>query len=418
MRGVKRILGRSLWRDRKGNALVILTASLPLLIGAAGLAVDTAKWTYWKRQLQREADSAALAGAFARAQSKDAIAAATTDLARTNVITLSTPASITNAPTTGAFAGNADAVRVILSTAQRLPFSGSFMSAAPTITASATAMVVTTTPYCGLALSGGTATGITMTGNATLNLGCGIASNSTSKTAAVIAGGSSSISASPVAAVGALPTSGNYASGTQLLAYSLPQPDPFASLPTPAPSGCQGQVKVKSTDNTTLPAGCYKGMDIKGTLSLEAGIYYIDGDSFSVGSTATVTGTGVTIILTSSNAATQPQSIATLDVNGGATIQLSAPTSGTYHGVLFYQDRRALDTSVNKLNGNATSTLQGAIYFPSQELDFSGTTGMTTTCIQLVALRLTFIGNTTVSNSCPAGSGASAFNGIQVRLVE
>jgi hypothetical protein len=177
-------------------------------------------------------------------------------------------------------------------------------------------------------------------------------------------------------------------------------------------------VTVAPGSTQTLSPGCYKGINIKGTATLSPGTYYIDGSSFSVGSQANLSGSGVTIVLTSSTAASDASSIATLNMNGGATVQLTASTSGTYTGILFYQDRRALDSGANTINGNAGSKFQGAFYFPSQELDFSGTSGMTTDCLQLVALRLTFTGNTSVSNQCPVGSGSSAFIGAQVRLVE
>ncbi|HEU5482223.1 MAG TPA: pilus assembly protein TadG-related protein, partial [Sphingomicrobium sp.] len=48
---------KRLWRDRRGNALVIAGAALPFVIGAAGLATDTIQWAMWKRELQRAADS-------------------------------------------------------------------------------------------------------------------------------------------------------------------------------------------------------------------------------------------------------------------------------------------------------------------------------------------------------------------------
>jgi len=225
--------------------VAIAAVCLPLLVGAAGLAVDTTQWTYWRRQLQREADSAALAGAFAKAQSKDPVVAANSDLSRTNTILLSGPADIHSAPTAGAFIGNGQAVRVSLTTSQRLPFSGSFMLTTPAISASATAAVVSNGDYCALALSPTTASaGIKMQGSASLNFGCGLATNSQAANA-VTAGGSSSITATPVSAVGGLTASSNYIGGTQLLPYSLPQPDPFANLPTPSPSGCQGQVSVR-----------------------------------------------------------------------------------------------------------------------------------------------------------------------------
>lgn len=413
----KRLSVVKLAREDSGNVLAVTAACLPLLIGAAGLAVDTAQWSYWKRQLQREADSAALAGAFAIAQGKDGVAAAQSDLSRTNSITLSGPADISSAPNAGAYAGNSQAVRVVIATAQRLPFSGYFMSSPPSFAAHATAAVVTNGTYCAIALGSTTSTGITMQGNASLSFGCGLATNSRAANA-VVAGGSSSITATPVSAVGGLSASNNYSGSTQLLPYSLPQPDPYANLGNPSPSGCQNQVTIGPGSTQTLSPGCYKGINIKGTATLSPGTYYIDGSSFSVGSQANLTGSGVTIILTSSTAATDATSIATLSMNGGATVQLTASTSGSYAGILFYQDRRAQDSGSNTINGNAGSKFQGAFYFPSQELDFSGTSGMTTDCLQLVALRLTFTGNTSVSNNCPAGSGSSAFTGAQVRLVE
>jgi hypothetical protein len=41
-----------------------------LLVGLAGLGTDTIQWTLMKQQLQRSADSAALNGAYAKAQAK------------------------------------------------------------------------------------------------------------------------------------------------------------------------------------------------------------------------------------------------------------------------------------------------------------------------------------------------------------
>ena len=59
---------KKLWRDRRGNALVVAAASMPLVLGSAGLASDTIQWTLWKRQLQRAADSGAIAGVYAIAE--------------------------------------------------------------------------------------------------------------------------------------------------------------------------------------------------------------------------------------------------------------------------------------------------------------------------------------------------------------
>ena len=75
---------KKLWRDKRGNALMIAGAALPLMIGSVGLGTDTIQWALWKRQLQRAADSAAFAGAYARFQDKSSSTAVTQDLANNN----------------------------------------------------------------------------------------------------------------------------------------------------------------------------------------------------------------------------------------------------------------------------------------------------------------------------------------------
>ncbi len=407
---------RHLAADRRGGLAMITALSMPVLIGSVGMAADTIQWTYMKRAMQRQADSGALAGAFAVSQQRPVNATVTADLARNNNVAMTVTPVIENAPTAGLFAGNMRAVRVLLSTEVRLPFSGYMMGRAITIPVEATAQIVSVGQYCVLALETTDTPGITMGGNTTLDLKCGMMSNAPSATS-VTAGGSSSVNASPIAAVGGVPTSSNYAIGTQLVPYSVPQFDPLASLPDPGITNSSNNGNVNSNQSKTLSPGNYSGMNLKGNVTLLPGVYYVDGGQFSAGAQAVINGTGVTIILTSKTAATNPSSIATSDMNGGATINLTAPTSGTYAGVLFYQDRRALDSGVNKINGNSASKYQGAIYFPKQAMQFNGTSGMDIKCIQLIGRRLDFTGNSTITNVCPANSGTGSFSGTRVKLV-
>jgi hypothetical protein len=72
----------------------------------------------------------------------------------------------------------------------------------------------------------------------------------------------------------------------------------------------------------------------------------------------------------------------------------------------------------SRLNGNSSSVYQGAFYFPNQQVTFNGTTGMQTNCMQLVARVVVYSGNMDINNTCPANSGAHAFDGKKVRLVE
>ncbi|WP_243450748.1 pilus assembly protein TadG-related protein [Sandarakinorhabdus glacialis] len=401
---------------------MITAISMPVIIGGAGLAADTIQWSYTKRAMQRQADSGALAGAFALSQSQQNTVAATVtaDLSRNNNVAMTIAPVIQTPPTAGAFSGDTRAVRVALATDLRLPFVAFLMQRAIRIPAEATAKVVSQGEYCVLSLENTNVTGINMGGNTNVDLGCGMMSNSPSAVS-VTAGGSSRINATPVAAVGGVPAApSNYAAGTQLIPYSVPQFDPLANLPSPNLAGVANRNggNVGPNQHSILDPGVYRGgMDLKGQVELRPGIYYIDGGSFSAGSQATVSGTGVVIILTHHSAESSPGLIAHVSINGGATINLTAPTSGTYAGVVFYQDRRALDQGDNKINGNSASRYQGTFYFPGQHVEFTGTSGQDVRCVQIVTRRVTFIGNSHITNVCPPGSGAGSFSGTRVKLV-
>lgn len=412
---------RALLADCRGNVLVLSALAMPLMIGAAGLAMDTIQLTLIQRQLQRQADSAALAGALAKAQGAAVSSAATSSITRDSMFVLSKTPVIENAPTAGAYAGNTGAVRVVIESTQTQVFADMFRSQPATLRVEATAASMTNGNYCVVSLEKTAAVGITMQGNAGVDMGCGLATNSKGSPA-VTTGGSSTVKVSHVAAVGGLKSSVNYSAGTVLLPYAVPQKDPYAALPAPTvPAGCNAQLNVQpnSVVNVSNPSGtaCYRGMNIKGTVTFAPGVYVIDGGSVTFGSQAVVNGAGVSFVLTSATAASNAGSVATLDMNGGAKVNLSATSSGTYAGVLFYQDRRAAAGTTNSVNGNALSKFQGGFYFASQDLSFSGDSGMTTDCVQLVSRRVTFIGNTRIVNVCPVDSGAGSFIGTRVFLV-
>ena len=408
----------------RGNALVVCAATLPLLIGSAAIGVDTVQVSVSKRQLQRAADSAALAGVYAKAQTHTVATAVNHDLTQNNDIPLSGAPVIENAPTAGSYAGNIRAVRVILTAQRTLPFVSFFTGAPMTVRAEATAAQVYQGQYCMVSLETENVTGISFGGNTTVDLGCGVVSNSRS-TQAVVAGGSSSITASPIAAVGGVPASGSYASGTELMPYTISQADPYSGLPQPTvPANCQNQ-SYNVQPNDSSPAApvassagvyCYRGMDIKGTVTLPAGTYIIDRGGLSFGAQSNVTCSGCVFILTSATAGSQPSSISDVSINGGAIMNLTAPSSGPYAGVLMYMDRRA-PYGTSTINGNSSSIWRGGFYFPTRELRFNGTAGMQTECIQMVARRLDLRGNSSISNTCPTDSGTKAFDALIVRLV-
>src|SRR3546814_12899433 len=93
------------------------------------------------------------------------------------LVALTQTPTIENAPTSGPFAGNAQAVRVVLQTSAELPFSKVLGVKAPVIYGEATAAVVGSGDYCVVSLEKTSTVGITLQGNATVNLGCGLVTN-------------------------------------------------------------------------------------------------------------------------------------------------------------------------------------------------------------------------------------------------
>lgn len=426
---------KKLWRDRRGNALVIAGAALPLIVGSAGLASDTIQWALWKRQLQRVADSAAEAGVYAK------VAGVTLDNC-SNVSTASysapigydvkknnhlpqTPTCVAkNPPLVGGFTTDANAVRVSVSMQRALSFSGMFMTTAPTITATATATIVPSGKYCVISKEPGNSTGIDATGSTVVDLGCGMITNSTSMSAAV-ATGNADVTATPIAAVGGIPSSDNWGTGTVLQPFTIAQADPFENVPLPAPSGCTGFPSNQPSDTITVdnPTGtkCFSGdVNIKGNVTLASGVYILDGGSMSMTNTgAKLTCHECTFILMNSSGG----SVGTVDLEGG-TMDITATdsgctlgTAGCYNGMLFYQSRTAASDNTIKINGNNGSTISGALYFPNADITFNGDAGMSANCMQIVVKDVKFTGNSAISNDCDDHTYGS-FTGKKVRLVE
>ena len=195
---------RNLWNDKRGNALILAAAALPLLLGSAGRATDTIQWALWKRQLQRAADSAAIAGVYDRvAHAGDHGNTATAiahdlDLNQHTMIDLMSGYPHLSYP---ADVGSQKyQVRVELKVQRALSFSSMFMAAAPEITAIAQAATVGSSgEFCVLSLQNNSKTGIQTTGNNSITMDCGMMTNSTATNAAA-GQGSASVTATTLAA--------------------------------------------------------------------------------------------------------------------------------------------------------------------------------------------------------------------------
>jgi hypothetical protein len=308
-------------------------------------------------------------------------------------------------------------VRVVLKAKRSVPFTSFFTGSSMDIEASATAAAVPNGNYCVVSLENTAATGITFSGNALVNLGCGVATNSTGSSAISFNGGPR-VTASPVAARGGVPAASNFLGNTTVIPNAPAQADPFAHIPNPDISTMN--CVDADTNGSTLAPGCYNGLDFKkGPITLSPGTYYVNGGELNFGSQADVTGDGVTFVLTSKNAVSNPGSIASLKMNGGADVRLTAPAAGSgqpYPGLIIFQDRRAPDDSPH-INGGSNARFDGAIYLPSQDVTFNGNSGLEVVCLRLVTRRVRFSGTTDLVNNCPANHPSRGFSGLTVRLV-
>jgi Flp pilus assembly protein TadG len=402
--------------NERGNVLILTAAAAPLLLGSAGLAVDTIQWTLWKRQLQRAADSAAIAAVYDyhTAGSESAARTAVTNDLVENKNTWVTLQS--GFPQVAFPADNGQArrqVRVTLAVQQALPFSSIFMPTAPVISAQATAALVPGGgPACFQALENTAVTGITHNGNnAVIAPECVSYSNSTAANSAS-AGGSSNVELRAIATVGGVQQSRNWRV-QQYLPYSPALPDRYASLdPTSGEmSGCSSA--ELTDDTTTIPSGvnCFSSLKVGSNKTLDltgkiSGPIFINGGDVDLKGTFTCD--GCTIILTNSDSS-PTATIGTLSSNASANNNINAPTTGKYAGIAIFQDRRASLQTI-RINGGSGSVINGAVYMPSALIRINGNGSSDALCASFIGRRLEFIGTSAIRIGDPNSTACAAFN--------
>jgi Flp pilus assembly protein TadG len=417
-------------RDRKGAIAVMTALTVTSLLGFAGLGTDATLWFVAKRNLQGAADAAAYSAstAFAAGANSTAYGNAAKAVAAQYGFTNGTngvSVTVNSPPASGSYTTSSSAIEVVISQPQPLFFSSLFLNTQPTASSRAVALEGTSSDGCVMALDKGDVTdglGDSGTGKLTLN-GCTIYVNSSSASALQMSG-SASIKALAAYIVGNYSMSGtaSFTTTNGITTGATAAPNPYAGVKVPTFSGCNSTGVSVSGGTKNLTASTYGGtMVICGnlttsglaTLNLGPGTYILDSGSFSVSGTSTVTGTGVTIILTSSKS-----TYGTATISGGTTVTLTAPTSGALSGLALFQDPKA-SGGTNSLSGASGQNITGAIYFPDEAVSYSGgsTTGTAAKCTQLIGLTLTFSGTTTFNSTC-SGVGIAGVGGGATKLVE
>jgi Flp pilus assembly protein TadG len=423
MRGAVPTL-RDLLHDRSGASALMVGLSLTGLLGLAGLGVDLGMAYHLRREAQHAADSAAFsAAAAAMSTTADAVAEARAVAARYGLahgaggvlVTVNAP------PASGPHLADTRAVEVIVQRPAVRFLSSLFGNDAGLIRARAVGRAGTVGDACVIALNSTASASALETGKADIKLsGCSLFANSSSPTALELKGGAT-LTADSVGLVGGYSASNNASLNTVngVRTGQKPLEDPYADVDVPPYqhrpcTTVGGSGEYGSFDGS--PTRYCGGLTINSgdVVRLRPGIHVIDGGQLLVNGGATLTGDGVTLVLTSSSGA----SYATLNIRGGASVAIKAPSSGAMAGLAIYQDRRASESGKNLLNGGSAQTFTGALYFPRQLVDFTGGSSTTTAgCTQLLASQVAFQGNSTFRLDC-AGTGVRMAGGVATSLVE
>jgi Flp pilus assembly protein TadG len=404
------------WReDARGNILTTFALTAPMLLGAAGLGVDMGRWELAHKGLQRAADSAAISAAVAyQANTTTDLTQQAAAVAASYNLTTEGGASITvnRPPLTGAYRTNSNAVEVIVAQPQGRLFSRLFGQGS--VSEHGRAVAVGSSKACVLALDPTASGGVSVQGAVGVQApNCALYADSNSSNA-VNDGGGATIEALQVGAVGDVSGQSNITATNGIVQNGGVIADPYADVAMPSYSGCDSNNYSTKRTVTIYPGVYCNGFTLNAgaNVTMAPGVYFMDRGSFTINGQATLTGTGVTIVFTSSTGS----NYATAKVAGGANVNLTAPTSGPLAGIVLFGDRSMPVGTSFSLAGGSTQSFGGATYLPEAAVSYAGGASGYNGCSQVIGDTVSFAGNSNLSINC-AGSGTKQI-GAAAQLLE
>jgi hypothetical protein len=434
--GVARLRG-----DERGAAAVVMGLVSPVLIGGMALGAETGYWYYTQRKLQHAADVAAHA---AGVRKRVGDSQARLEQAALQVAALSgfIPFKTTEGPTqtvanlavhtppkSGAFTDQPGAVEVALHEIHARMLSSIFSDDPIRIAARAVAKLEGGSPACVLALSETKPKAVEVSGSSSATLkDCSVAANSVQSDAYYMPNSTAYLSADCISTVGEAAIKNPSPSLLDLKVCTSVQEnapktlDPYADVMEPNMSTAPACAPVNKfngpvtiapqTGNVMRFCG---GLTLKGTITFKEDVLYIiDGGDLTI-TGGELHGERVTFFFAND---------ATADLAGRPLLDLSAPPTGPYAGLLFFSSRCDLSPAscgeVFKITGNVGSTVQGAVYLPGSAIEFLGNSESTNDCLQVIADKITFTGNSTIKmgSACSGAGTRDILMGQVVKLVE
>ncbi len=388
-----------------GAIMPLFALTFAFLLLFLGLVADGGSIYLERRRAQVAADAGAYGGALELLHNNSSWVGASAradtkfngfDDAESDVVI-----SVNNPPLSGAAAGDNTAVEVIVQRTVPTTLMMLVANESTIVRARAVAAVRPETgPLCILALSETEQGAITFNGTVDMNIPeCEIIARSTHADA-ILGLGTPCVTAKSISyAIGGGSSQNGQANCLDPQPTAIiPPEDPYKYLPTPDPSTyvvqSTSRIQRNNTDGAeTFQPGVYQG-GIKltggGPYTFAPGMYIVDGLEISGGSAY---GDDVTFYNTTDG-------LKNIVINGNTSVQLSAPTTGIYKNMLFFQNRNSpLGNPYDGLIvGDSSSTFEGVIYAPANHIDFGGNSGTNGDVFtQIIADTLRFHGTAKVS---------------------
>ena len=359
---------RGLGACKKGGVAPIFAVCSVVLFGIAGMALDYGRAVRLRSKMQAAIDSATLAAANALEATRQEIgtryfAANFSEAELRGVQVTFTEQS--NGSVEGTVSGAVDTTlsRVLGINSLSINVSARAGEMGATTTTTSTTVVTPAPHVCILLLDPSISQSLLVNGGADVTTnGCEIHVKSAGSNAAVFNAGARVQSARICIESTSILDNGGTHPNTQTNCRTAD--DPFAGkLPIPSATTCNFSNLTFNGGNVALTPGVYCGwinFNAQPNVTLSPGLYIIKNGGWNVNG-GQWSGTGVTFYFEDSSA---------LQFNSAIMSNMSAPTSGTYDGILMFE-KPGLSKSHFVFNDARGSGLTGLIHLPSRDMFFN-----------------------------------------------
>jgi hypothetical protein len=412
---------RAFARAEAGAAAVYFVLTAPVWIGGLGLGFEVGTWYYLQQNLQSTADTVAdsLAGRVGvgvrRAELQTLADALVAGAGFPGTATF----DVTPDPSETVFSEGATVTVTVTRQVSRL-LTGFFRPGNFEISSRAVASVTRATPGCVPALGKrGNDSLVVDTGSVSVS-NCEVLSNSADDGFRIVAAATLTTDCARTAGhfFGKAPLVTCEGGPRQEAGFTL---DPYANRTEPDLTGLTCTKTAYYTVNNTNPmppnSGTIDGtpywyfcggLSILKNLTLQAGLYIIKGNSFELPATINLAGTGVTFYFAQGSS---PLFYAPTPVS----LNLRAPTTGPYAGILFFGGRQ--NAATNLISVASNSVLDGALYFPAALLMFTGS-GSFGGCTQIIGRKVQLSGSFVAPGPCTSEGTVPIVASRNVTLTE